>query len=236
MKILEQLYEGKAKQIYKTENSDYVVIKYKDDATAFNGKKKAILKGKGTINNKITNHFMKILQKNNIPTHLVKEISDTEILAKNVKIVPLEVIVRNVVAGSFSKRYGVKEGLSLRQPCLEFCLKNDSLGDPFINSSQILALNLAEKEDIEIIKTYSLKINSILKEYLTKLNIKLIDFKLEFGKTKEGTVILADEISPDTCRFWDINTNEKLDKDRFRQDMANQMYGYEEIYKRIIEN
>ena len=236
MKILEKIYEGKAKQIYKTENDDYVVIKYKDDATAFNGKKKATLKGKGVINNKITNYFMKILQENNIPTHFVEEISDTEILAKNVKIVPLEVIVRNVAAGSFSKRYGVKEGLELSKPCLEFCLKDDSLGDPFINSSQILALNLAKKEDIEIIKTYSFKINAILIECLANINIKLIDFKLEFGKTKEGTIILADEISPDTCRFWDVNTNEKLDKDRFRQEMANQMYGYEEIYKRLIKN
>ena len=235
MEKLEQIYEGKAKKVYKTEKEDLVIVSYKDDATAFNGQKKGTIKGKGAINNQLTNHFMKILEKNSIKTQFVEEISETDTIVKKVKIIPLEVIVRNVAAGSFSKRYGVEEGLVLKTPSLEFSLKDDALGDPLINYFHILALDIATKEEIEKIKEYSFKINEILKEYLLKFNIKLIDFKLEFGKTKEGEIILADEISPDTCRFWDKDTNEKLDKDRFRRNMLKENYGYEETFKRILK-
>ena len=235
MEKLSQIYEGKAKKVFKTLEEDYVIVSYKDEATAFNGEKKGILKGKGAINNKLTNHFMKILEKNNIPTQFVEEISETDTIVKKVKIIPLEVIVRNVAAGSFSKRYGVEEGKKLKFPSLEFSLKNDSLNDPLINSYHILSLEIATEEEIKKIGEYSFKINEVLKEYLLRFNIKLIDFKLEFGTTKNGELILADEISPDTCRFWDEKTNEKLDKDRFRRDMDNQTYGYEEIFKRILK-
>ncbi len=226
MEKLSQIYEGKAKKVFKTLEEDYVIVSYKDEATAFNGEKKGILKGKGAINNKLTNHFMKILEKNNIPTQFVEEISETDTIVKKVKIIPLEVIVRNVAAGSFSKRYGIEEGKKLKFPSLEFSLKNDSLNDPLINSYHILSLEIATEEEIKKIEKYSFKINEVLKEYLLKFNIKLIDFKLEFGTTKNGELILADEISPDTCRFWDEKTNEKLDKDRFRIDMDNKTYGY----------
>lgn len=236
MKRLDQIYEGKAKKVYKTEKDDLVIVSYKDDATAFNGQKKGTIEGKGAINNQLTNHFMKILERNSIRTQFVEEISKTETIVKKVKIIPLEVIVRNIAAGSFSKRYGVEEGFVLKTPTLEFSLKNDDLGDPLIGYYHILALNIASKEEIEKIKKYSFKINEILREYLLKFNIKLIDFKLEFGKTEEGEIILADEISPDTCRFWDKDTNEKLDKDRFRRNMLKENYGYEEIFKRIFEN
>lgn len=235
MEKLEQIYEGKAKKVYKTEKEDLVIVSYKDDATAFNGQKKGTIEGKGAINNQLTNHFMKILEQNSIKTQFVEEISETDTIVKKVKIIPLEVIVRNVAAGSFSKRYGVEEGLALKTPSLEFSLKDDALGDPLINCFHVLALDIATKEEIEKIKEYSFKINEILKEYLLKFNIKLIDFKLEFGKTKEGEIILADEISPDTCRFWDKDTNEKLDKDRFRRNMLKESYGYEETFKRILK-
>lgn len=210
------------------------MVDYKDDATAFNGEKKGTIQSKGIINNRVTNHLMKMLEEQGIPTHLIKEISDRETLVKKVTIVPLEVIIRNVAAGSFSKRYGVEEGKELLAPTLEFSLKNDDLGDPLINSYHVLALGLATQEEIDTIAKYAFKVNEILRKYLLDLGIKLIDFKLEFGKTSDGTIVLADEISPDTCRFWDKDTNEKLDKDRFRRDMGGVENAYEEIMKRLM--
>ncbi len=234
MQKLEQLYEGKAKKVFKTDNPEILMVDYKDDATAFNGEKKGTIESKGVINNKVTNHFMQMLEKKGIPTHFVEEISDRETLVKKVTIVPLEVIIRNVAAGSFSKRYGVEEGTPLKTPSLEFSYKDDALGDPLINSYHVLALGLATKEEIDTIADYAFKINDILKEYLIGLGIKLIDFKLEFGKTSDGTIVLADEISPDTCRFWDAETNKKLDKDRFRRDLGNVEDAYKEIMKRLM--
>lgn len=234
MKKLEQLYEGKAKKVFKTDNPEVLMVDYKDDATAFNGEKKGTINSKGIINNRVTNHLMKMLEAKGIPTHLIEEVSDRETLVKKVSIVPLEVIIRNVAAGSFSKRYGVEEGTQLLSPTLEFSYKDDDLGDPLINSYHVMALGLASKEDIDTITEYAFKINDILKEYLLDLGIKLIDFKLEFGKTSNGTIVLADEISPDTCRFWDKDTNEKLDKDRFRRDMGKVEDAYEEIMRRLM--
>lgn len=234
MQKLEQLYEGKAKKVFKTDDPEILMVDYKDDATAFNGEKRGTIESKGIINNKVTNHLMKMLEKEGIPTHFVEEISDRETLVKKVTIVPLEVIVRNVAAGSFSKRYGVEEGKELCTPSLEFSLKDDALGDPLINSYHVLALGLATREELDLIATYAFRINEILKTYLLKLGIKLIDFKLEFGKTSDGTIVLADEISPDTCRFWDVETNEKLDKDRFRRDLGNVEDAYQEIMKRLM--
>ena len=234
MEKLEQLYEGKAKKVFKTDDPEVLMVDYKDDATAFNGEKKGTIQSKGIINNRVTNHLMKMLEDQGIPTHLIKEISDRETLVKKVTIVPLEVIIRNVAAGSFSKRYGVEEGKELLAPTLEFSLKNDDLGDPLINSYHVLALVLATQEEIDTISKYAFKVNEILKKYLLDLGIKLIDFKLEFGKTSDGTIVLADEISPDTCRFWDKDTNEKLDKDRFRRDMGGVENAYEEIMKRLM--
>lgn len=234
MQKLEQLYEGKAKKVFKTDDPEILMVDYKDDATAFNGEKKGTIESKGVINNKVTNHFMQMLEKKGIPTHFVEEISDRETLVKKVTIVPLEVIVRNVAAGSFSKRYGVEEGTPLKTPSLEFSYKDDALGDPLINSYHVLALGLATKEEIDLIADYAFKINDILKDYLIGLGIKLIDFKLEFGKTSDGTIVLADEISPDTCRFWDAETNKKLDKDRFRRDLGNVEDAYKEIMKRLM--
>ena len=234
MEKLEQLYEGKAKKVFKTDDPEVLMVDYKDDATAFNGEKKGTIQSKGIINNRVTNHLMKMLEDQGIPTHLIKEISDRETLVKKVTIVPLEVIIRNVAAGSFSKRYGVEEGKELLAPTLEFSLKNDDLGDPLINSYHVLALGLATQEEIDTIAKYAFKVNEILKKYLLDLGIKLIDFKLEFGKTSDGTIVLADEISPDTCRFWDKDTNEKLDKDRFRRDMGGVENAYEEIMKRLM--
>lgn len=234
MQKLEQLYEGKAKKVFKTDNPEILMVDYKDDATAFNGEKKGTIESKGVINNKVTNHFMQMLEKKGIPTHFVEEISDRETLVKKVTIVPLEVIIRNVAAGSFSKRYGVEEGTPLKTPSLEFSYKDDALGDPLINSYHVLALGLATKEEIDTIADYAFKINNILKDYLIGLGIKLIDFKLEFGKTGDGTIVLADEISPDTCRFWDAETNKKLDKDRFRRDLGNVEDAYKEIMKRLM--
>ncbi len=234
MEKLNQLYEGKAKKVYSTNDDNYVIVSYKDDATAFNGEKKGTILGKGVINNRLTNHFMKMLEENNIPTHFVKEISDRETIVKKVEIIPLEVIVRNTAAGSFSKRYGVEEGTILNQPSLEFSLKNDDLGDPLINTYHVLSIGIATQKEINTIENYALKINSLLKEYLLKFNVELIDFKLEFGKTSDNTIVLADEISPDTCRFWDVDTHEKLDKDRFRRDLGNEEHAYQEMLKRII--
>lgn len=230
----EQLYEGKAKKVYATNDPDLVIVDYKDDATAFNGEKKGTISGKGVINNRMTNYMFKMLEKEGVPTHLVEEISDRETIVKKVSIVPLEVIIRNVAAGSFSKRMGVEEGRKLLTPILEFSYKNDDLGDPFINDYYALALGLATKEEIDTIAKYAFKVNEFMVNFFKKLNIDLIDFKIEFGKTSDGTIILADEISPDTCRFWDSTTHEKLDKDRFRRDMGGVEEAYQEIMKRLM--
>lgn len=233
MKKLEQLYEGKAKKVFATDNPDYVIVDYKDDATAFNGEKKGTIVGKGVINNRVSNHFFQMLEKDGIPTHFVEEISDRETVVKKVEIVPLEVIVRNIAAGSFSKRYGVEEGRKLLSPTLEFSYKDDDLGDPLINDYHALALGLATKEEIQKISEIALKVNQLLSSYLLNIGIRLVDFKLEFGQFK-GEIVLADEISPDTCRFWDKDTNEKLDKDRFRRDLGNVEDAYKEILSRLI--
>ena len=230
----EQLYEGKAKKVYATNDPNLVIVDYKDDATAFNGEKKGTITGKGVINNKMTNFMFKMLEKEGVPTHLVEEISDRETIVKKVSIVPLEVIIRNVAAGSFSKRMGVEEGKQLLCPILEFSYKNDDLGDPFINDYYALALGIATKEDIDTIAKYAFKVNEFMVKFFKGLNIDLIDFKIEFGKTSDGTIILADEISPDTCRFWDSTTHEKLDKDRFRRDMGGVEEAYQEIMKRLM--
>ena len=229
-----QLYEGKAKKVFATDDPALVIVSYKDDATAFNGLKKGTISGKGAINNRVTNYLMQMLEKNCIPTHFVKELSDRETVVKRVKIVPLEVIVRNIAAGSFSKRFGVKEGTKLLSPTLEFCLKDDALGDPMVNEYHILACGWATREELDKITEYTFKINNILKDFFAKINIELVDFKLEFGKTSSGEIVLADEISPDTCRFWDAKTHEKLDKDRFRRDLGNVEEAYDEILNRIF--
>ena len=228
----EMLYEGKAKKVYLTDNEDQLIVDYKDDATAFNGLKKGSIENKGVVNNRMTNLICKMLEKKGIPTHLIEELSDRETLVKKVEIVPLEVIVRNVAAGSFSKRFGVEEGTALLSPTLEFYYKNDDLGDPMINDYQIYALGLATKEEIEVISDLTFKVNQALIDFFKELNIKLIDFKIEFGRYHD-TIILADEISPDTCRLWDAETNEKLDKDRFRRDMGNVEGAYAEVFKRL---
>ena len=229
-----QLYEGKAKKVYATNDENYCIVSYKDDATAFNGLKKGTITGKGAINNRVTNYLMQMLEKNGIPTHFVKEISDRETVVKKVSIVPLEVIVRNIAAGSLAKRLGLAEGTKLNSTALEFCYKNDDLGDPMVNEYHIYAMGFATEKEVKLISDYSLKINRILSDYLKDLNIELIDFKLEFGKTKDGTIVLADEISPDTCRFWDSVSGEKLDKDRFRRDMGGVEDAYKEILKRLL--
>ncbi len=228
------LYEGKAKKIFETDNPEVLLVSYKDDATAFNGVKKGTIEGKGLINNKVTNYMMRLLEKSQIPTHYIEEISDRETLVKKVSIIPLEVIIRNVSAGSFAKNYGVEEGIIFDEPTIEFSYKNDKLGDPLINSYHAIALKLATKEEIETIKKYAFKINEEMNKFFISINVKLIDFKLEFGKLEDGTIVLADEISPDTCRFWDATTNEKLDKDRFRRDLGNVEGAYKEMMKRII--
>ena len=229
-----QLYEGKAKKVYATDDENLVIVDYKDDATAFNGLKKGTISGKGVINNRVTNYLMQLLEKNGVPTHFVKELSERETLVKKVSIVPLEVIIRNISAGSFAKRYGVEEGIVFEEPTIEFSYKNDDLGDPLINSYHALALKLATKKEIETIKDMAFKVNGVLKEYFLGLGIELVDFKLEFGRTSDGTIVLADEISPDTCRFWDSKTHEKLDKDRFRRDLGNVEDAYIEIRKRLL--
>ena len=236
MKKLEQIYEGKAKKVYATDDENLVLVEYKDDATAFNGLKKGTIAGKGVINNKVTNHMMRMLEKEGVPTHYVEELSDRETLVKRVSIVPLEVIIRNISAGSFSKRYGVAEGIVFAEPTIEFSYKNDDLGDPLINSYHAVALGLASRDEIETIKKYAFKVNSFMKKYLLDLGIKLVDFKLEFGRTADSEIVLADEISPDTCRFWDSETNEKLDKDRFRRDLGGVEDAYQEIMRRLMGN
>ena len=228
------LYEGKAKKVFSTENPSMVIVSYKDDATAFDGQKKGTVAGKGAVNNKMTNFLFKMLEERGVKTHLVEELSDRETLVKKVEIVPLEVIVRNVAAGSFSKRYGVEEGRVFKSPTVEFSYKNDDLHDPLINESHALAMELATREEIDEITKTALKINEILKEYFISLNVKLIDFKLEFGRLSDGQIVLADEISPDTCRFWDAETNEKLDKDRFRRDLGGVEEAYGEMLRRVF--
>lgn len=230
---LEQLYEGKAKKVYRTENPELLIISYKDDATAFNGQKKGTIYGKGVINNKMSNMLMKYLEKQNIPTHFVEELNDRESLVKKVNIVPLEVIVRNIAAGSFSKRYGIEEGIVFDSPTIEFSYKNDALGDPLLNDYHILALKIASEEELETIKKYSFGINRCLKELWSKCNITLVDFKLEFGRLSDGTIVLADEISPDTSRLWDSATGKKLDKDRFRRDLGDVEAAYDEVMSRL---
>ena len=231
-----QLYEGKAKKVFATNDPDLVIVSYKDDATALDGLKKGTITGKGVINNKMSNYLCRLLEKHGVPTHFVEELNDRETVVKKVSIVPLEVIIRNISAGSFAKRYGVKEGIVFAEPTIEFSYKNDDLHDPLINSYHALALGLATKKEIEEIKAMAFKINNILKEYFLSLNVKLVDFKLEFGRLKDGTIVLADEISPDTCRFWDADTNEKLDKDRFRRDMGGVEDAYNEMMKRVFGN
>ena len=234
MQKLEQLYEGKAKKVFATDDPNVVLVSYKDDATAFNGLKKGTISGKGAINNRVTNYMMELLEKEGVKTHLVKELSDRETLVKKVTIVPLEVIIRNISAGSFAKRYGVEEGIVFAEPTIEFSYKNDDLGDPLINDYHALALGLATKEEIETIKSMAFKVNDVMKAFFKNLKVDLVDFKLEFGKTADGEIVLADEISPDTCRFWDSETHEKLDKDRFRRDMGNVEDAYKEMMKRIL--
>lgn len=230
------LYEGKAKKVFETENPECLIVSYKDDATAFNGLKKGTISGKGVINNQMSNMLMKMLEQKGVPTHFVEELSERETVVKRVTIIPLEVIVRNIAAGSFSKRYGVDEGKLFAEPTVEFSYKNDELGDPLLNDSHAVAIGAATNEDIKIIKAYALKVNDALKEFWKSCGITLVDFKLEFGKTSDGTIVLADEISPDTSRLWDSETNEKLDKDRFRRDLGGVETAYQEVMKRAINN
>ncbi len=230
----EALYEGKAKIMYATDKADELLVYYKDDATAGNGAKKGTIADKGVMNNKMTAFFFGLLEKEGIKTHLVKVTGEREMLVKKMDMVPLEVIVRNVAAGSLSKRLGVPEGTPLREPVLEYCYKDDALGDPMVNEYHILAMEWATKEELDLIASYSFKINQVLSDYLRQANIELIDFKLEFGKTKDGQIVLADEISPDTCRFWDAQTHEKLDKDRFRRDLGGVEDAYQEILRRLL--
>ena len=233
MKVLEQLYEGKAKKVFKTDDESLYLIRYKDDATAFNGVKKGSITDKGVMNNEITTLLFNELGKAGIKHHLVEKLNDREQLVKVVKIVPLEVIVRNVAAGSFAKRYGVEEGTPLKQPTLEFCYKNDALNDPMLNESHIIALGIATEEDLAVIKAQTMKINEILQNIFQKCNLILVDFKIEFGWTTDGEIILADEISPDCCRLWDATTNEKMDKDRFRRDLGNVEEAYQTVLSRL---
>ncbi len=233
MEKREQLYEGKAKKVFATDDANLVIVSYKDDATAFDGLKKGTITGKGSINNRMTNFLMKKLEAAGVPTHLVEELSDRDTLVKKVSIVPLEVIIRNVSAGSFSKKYGVPEGIVFDAPTIEFSYKNDDLHDPLLNAYHAVALKLATWEEIELIKKYAFAVNDFLKAEMLSCGVTLVDFKLEFGKTANGEIVLADEISPDTCRFWDVKTNEKLDKDRFRRDLGNVENAYHEMMKRL---
>lgn len=232
--VKEQMYEGKAKQVFATNDPGVVMVHYKDDATAGDGEKKGTIRDKGIVNNKLSNALMQKLEKEGIPTHYVQEVNDRDTFVKKVDIVPLEVIIRNVAAGHFTLRMGVPEGTAFKRPILEFSYKNDDLHDPFINSYYALALDLATEEEIETITNYSFKINEILKKILLDANIRLVDFKLEFGRLADGTIILADEISPDTCRFWDATTGAHLDKDLFRRDMGGEADAYQEVMKRLI--
>ncbi len=228
-----QLYEGKAKKVWATDDENIVIVDYKDDATAFNGVKKGTIAGKGVVNNKMSNYLMQLLEKHGVPTHFVKELSDRETAVKKVTIVPLEVIIRNRAAGSICKRLGLEEGMDFVCPSIEFSYKDDDLGDPLINGYHAVSCGFATREEVERIKELAFKVNDVLKEYFASIGVELIDFKLEFGKTADGTIVLADEISPDTCRFWDIKTHEKLDKDRFRRDLGGVEEAYEEMMKRV---
>lgn len=234
MEKREQLYEGKAKKVFATDDPEKLIVSYKDDATAFNGEKKGTIHGKGVINNRMSNHLMRRLEKEGVPTHYVEELSGTDTVVKKVSIVPLEVIIRNISAGSFAKRFGVEEGIVFDEPTIEFSYKNDELGDPLMNAYHAIALKAATREEIETIKAMAFKVNEVMKQYFDTLNVILVDFKLEFGKTADGKIVLADEISPDTCRLWDKTTKEKLDKDRFRRDMGGVEEAYQEIMKRVM--
>ena len=227
------LYEGKAKKVYSTENKNEYIVYYKDDATAFNGEKKAQIYSKGILNNKISTIIFKMLEENGVDTHFIKSLSDREMLVKKVEILPLEVIVRNITAGTFCKRVGMEEGIVLDEPIFETSYKNDDYGDPLINSDYAVAMKLATREELEFLRNQTLKINDLMKKFFLKMNLKLVDFKVEFGKDSEGNIILADEISPDTCRLWDVDTNEKLDKDRFRRNLGDLVEGYEEVLSRM---
>lgn len=234
MEKTKQLYEGKAKKVFATEDETLCIVSYKDDATAFNGLKKGTIVGKGVVNNRMSNMLMQLLEKQGVPTHFVEELSDRDTLVKKVSIVPLEVIIRNISAGSFAKHYGVEEGIVFDEPTIEFSYKNDDLGDPLLNEYHALALKLATKEEIATIKKMAFQVNEVLTAYFKTLNIRLVDFKLEFGRLPDGSIVLADEISPDTCRLWDYTTNEKLDKDRFRRDMGGVEDAYKEVFKRLM--
>ena len=234
MKKLQQLYEGKAKKVFATDDPDVVLVSYKDDATAFNGLKRGTITGKGVINNVMSNHMFQLLEQQGVPTHFVEQLSERETLVKKVSIVPLEVIIRNISAGSFAKRFGVEEGIVFDEPTIEFSYKNDELGDPLMNAYHAIALKAATRDEIETIKAMAFKVNEVMKQYFDTLNVILVDFKLEFGKTADGKIVLADEISPDTCRLWDKTTKEKLDKDRFRRDMGGVEEAYQEIMKRVM--
>ena len=234
MEKKEQLYEGKAKKVFATDDPNLVIVDYKDDATAFNGLKKGSIAGKGVINNVMSNHMFQLLEKQGVPTHFVEQLSERETLVKKVSIVPLEVIIRNISAGSFAKRFGVEEGIVFDEPTIEFSYKNDDLGDPLMNAYHAVALKAATREEIETIKAMAFKVNEVMKQYFDTLNVILVDFKLEFGKTADGKIVLADEISPDTCRLWDKTTKEKLDKDRFRRDLGGVEEAYQEIMKRVM--
>ena len=234
MEKKEQLYEGKAKKVFATDDPNLVIVDYKDDATAFNGLKKGSIAGKGVINNVMSNHMFQLLEKQGVPTHFVEQLSERETLVKKVSIVPLEVIIRNISAGSFAKRFGVEEGIVFDEPTIEFSYKNDDLGDPLMNAYHAVALKAATREEIETIKSMAFKVNEVMKQYFDSLNVILVDFKLEFGKTADGKIVLADEISPDTCRLWDNTTKEKLDKDRFRRDLGGVEEAYQEIMKRVM--
>ena len=234
MEKKEQLYEGKAKKVFATDDPNLVIVDYKDDATAFNGLKKGSIAGKGVINNVMSNHMFQLLEKQGVPTHFVEQLAERETLVKKVSIVPLEVIIRNISAGSFAKRFGVEEGIVFDEPTIEFSYKNDDLGDPLMNAYHAVALKAATREEIETIKSMAFKVNEVMKQYFDSLNVILVDFKLEFGKTADGKIVLADEISPDTCRLWDKTTKEKLDKDRFRRDLGGVEEAYQEIMKRVM--
>lgn len=232
----EKLYEGKAKEVFATDNPELVIVSYKDDATAFDGTKKGTIRGKGSVNNQMSNYLMQLLEENGIATHYVEELNDRDTVVKKVEIVPLEVIIRNISAGSFANHYGVEEGIVFDEPTFEYSYKNDDLHDPLLNTSHALALKLATKEELDTIKSNALKINEVLKDFFKSCGVNLVDFKLEFGRLDDGTIILADEISPDTCRFWDIKTGEKLDKDRFRRDLGNVEEAYQEMMKRVFKD
>ena len=236
MKKLEMIYEGKAKRVYATDEAELLIVDYKDDATAFNGEKRGAIVGKGVINNQMSNRLMRRLEQAGVPTHFVKELSERETLVRRVEIVPLEVIVRNRSAGSFSKRYGVEEGRVFDAPTIEFSYKNDALGDPLINSSHVIALGLAAPEELELIRRYAFRVNEFLSALWASRGITLVDFKLEFGRLADGTIVLADEISPDTCRLWDSATGKKLDKDRFRRDLGGVEDAYAEVMRRLCEH